>query len=103
MSISTISGTRKLLKPWAMEHAKRHALLRNIEIAAFNQAVMERPVDPDSTPAELLLEDPIEVEDLFHSGGRDEGTFVVWEVQDGAGWCVTVSADFTTGKVTVEG
>lgn len=90
---SNIAGTRPFLRPWAMEHARRYALLRNIEVAAYNAAV--------SGPDDVM--DPVAVEDLFISGGHDEGTFVFWEVQDGGGWIITVGADFTTGKVTVEG
>jgi hypothetical protein len=95
MYVRPITDTRTILKLWAMEHAKRYALLRNIEIAAYNEVVAaEGP--------HLNQLERVEVEDLFFSGGRDDLTLVVWEVQDGAGWSCTVTADFATGTVTVQ-
>ena len=94
-TVSPLSGLRGHLKPWAMIHAKRFALLRNIEIASYNEVAVAEGSHLDQL-------DPIQMDELAITGGRDEGNFVVWEVQDGAGWIITVSADFMTGQVTVE-
>lgn len=85
MSKYNITDTRQHLNSWALELAKDWATMRNKELE-------------DSR-------NPIEVAELFHvkSYAWDEGTFVVWEFQDGSGWCITVSANFLTGKVEVEG